>query len=58
MTYEKQLLIELETKRDAMEARLMFLFSECYPEDENLSEEYYRLDKRCNELRKELEGVK
>lgn len=54
-TYEKQLLIELETKRDAMQSRLDYLFSECAPISKAMEEEYYRLDALCSQLRKELE---
>lgn len=55
-TYEKQLLIELETKRDAIQARLDTALIECWTafEMEPLEREWNRLMDRINELKKEL----
>lgn len=56
-TYERQLLIENQTKLDAIQARLDWYVSECYGEDEipkELISEFYRLYDRVNALTKEL----
>lgn len=56
-TYEKQLLIENETKLDAIQARLDWYVSECYGEDEipkDLVSEFYRLYSKVENLKKEL----
>jgi hypothetical protein len=56
-TYEKQLLIENETKLNAIQARLDWYRAECYGEDEipkELISEFYRLLDRVQTLKKEL----
>jgi hypothetical protein len=56
-TYEKQLLIENETKLNAIQARLDWYQAECYGEDEipkELISEFYRLLDRVQTLKKEL----
>lgn len=57
-TYEKQLLIENQTKLDAVQARLDWYVSECFKESEipkDLVSEFYRLLDRVNELTEEVE---
>ena len=55
-TYERQLLIELETKRDAIQARLDHALNECWTafEMQSLEAEWNRLSDRINELNQEL----
>lgn len=54
-TYERQLLIELQTKQDAVQVRLDWYLTECYRENDipkDLIAEYYRLGDRIAELEK------
>lgn len=59
-TYEKQLLVELETKRDAVQNRLDYMLSEGYfsHEMQSLENEWNRLSDRINDLRSELNEQK
>ena len=54
MIYEKQLLTEYESKRDAMQARLDWCLSEYVEPSKAMIEEYYRIDSICQKLRNEL----
>jgi polyhydroxyalkanoate synthesis regulator phasin len=56
MSYEKQLLIELETKKDAIQDRLDHMLNEAYTQFEmsSLEAEWERLMDRINDLKEEL----
>jgi hypothetical protein len=58
-TYERQLLIELETKKDAIQSRLDYLLSEkATPiEMQALENEWNRLMEKINDIKSELNGV-
>lgn len=58
-TYEKQLLIEAETKLEALEARMDYMLSECATQEElrPYQESWDFLMDYINDLKKELSEV-